>query len=69
VTDAEAGGTKEIRLPPEQGASRVLSDAELTNLINLGRRVEAFFKSPRDIEWCIADGKVYLLQSRPITTL
>ena len=35
----------------------------------LARRAESFFGQPQDIEWAIAEGRLYLLQSRPITTL
>jgi phosphohistidine swiveling domain-containing protein len=38
-------------------------------LYKMARRLEKDLGSPQDIEWCIADGKVFLLQSRPITTL
>ena len=38
-------------------------------LYNLGCRLERELGCPQDIEWAIADGKLYLLQSRPITTL
>ena len=38
-------------------------------LYKLGCRLERDLACPQDIEWCIADGKLYLLQSRPITTL
>ncbi len=38
-------------------------------LYKLGSRLEKDLDCPQDIEWCIAEGKLYLLQSRPITTL
>jgi pyruvate,water dikinase len=38
-------------------------------LYQLAVRIEKELGKPQDIEWAIADGKVYLLQSRPITTL
>lgn len=47
----------------------VLSDDELVHLAELGVRLEEYFGTPQDIEWAIADGDVYLLQSRPVTTL
>ena len=37
--------------------------------MTLANRIEAFYKKPEDIEWAIVDGQVYLLQSRPITTM
>jgi phosphohistidine swiveling domain-containing protein len=38
-------------------------------LNRLGKRLETELGNPQDIEWAVADGKLYLLQSRPITTL
>jgi rifampicin phosphotransferase len=46
-----------------------LSDDEILELERLGRKIEAHFESPQDIEWCLADGVFYFVQSRPITTL
>jgi pyruvate,water dikinase len=47
----------------------VLSDEELAALAELGRSLEETFGCPQDVEWAIADGELYLLQSRPVTTL
>ena len=38
-------------------------------LAQLGRRIEAHFGSPQDIEWCLVDDGFQIVQSRPITTL
>jgi len=48
---------------------RVLGDNELDQLRSLGVRLEEFFGSPQDVEWCIRSSELLLLQSRPITTL
>lgn len=48
---------------------RVLNDDELRRLAELGRKLEEHFGSPQDIEWAIVDEKIYLLQSRPVTTV
>ena len=48
---------------------RVLDADELRELVALGSGLAKRFGAPQDIEWAIAEGKVYLLQSRPITTL
>ena len=48
---------------------QTLSDNEILELERLGRKIEAHFESPQDIEWCLADGVFYIVQSRPITTL
>ena len=65
----ERGGTKEIPVPEDQREAPVLTDDERNQLVTLANRIEAFYKKPEDIEWAIVDGQVYLLQSRPITTM
>jgi pyruvate,water dikinase len=45
----------------------VLEPAELARLAELGRTLEERFGGPQDVEWAIADGGLYLLQSRPVT--
>jgi pyruvate,water dikinase len=48
---------------------RVLDERELQALSDLGCRLEEHFGSPQDVEWAIADDQIYLLQSRPVTTV
>lgn len=66
---SQAGGTREQELDPEQQKLQTLTDGQILQLECLGRRIEAHFGSPQDIEWCLADGTFYFVQSRPITTL
>lgn len=66
---SERGGTKEIPVPEELREAPVLTDDERNQLVALAQKIEAFYKKPEDIEWAIVDGQVYLLQSRPITTM
>jgi pyruvate,water dikinase len=56
-------------LPPELGEAPVLDDARILELAALGIRVEQHYGAPMDTEWAVEDGKVYLVQARPITTL
>jgi pyruvate, water dikinase len=52
------------------GAEQVLSDAECAALATLGRQLAGLHGGPQDIEWAFdADGQLFLLQSRPITTI
>jgi pyruvate,water dikinase len=51
------------------GEHAVLTDAQVLDLAALGRRIEAAFARPQDIEWCLAGGELAVVQSRPITTL
>ena len=46
-----------------------LTDAQIVRLAELGRRIEAHFGHPQDIEWCLVDDGYQIVQSRPITTL
>ncbi|CAN5635760.1 hypothetical protein BH24ACT5_BH24ACT5_12410 [soil metagenome] len=46
-----------------------LTDDQVVQLAALGRRIEAHFGVPQDIEWCVVDDDVQIVQSRPITTL
>jgi phosphoenolpyruvate synthase/pyruvate phosphate dikinase len=59
------GGKIEV----ERRTVETLTDEQVLELERLGRRIEAHFGGPQDIEWCLADGKFYIVQSRPITTL
>jgi pyruvate,water dikinase len=47
----------------------VLTGEDLAALADLGRSLEERFGCPQDVEWAIAGGELYLLQSRPVTTL
>ena len=69
VPDERGSGVREIELDPEQAQGRVLSDAELVALAELGQQLEAHFGQPQDVEWGIAGDRIYVLQSRPVTTL
>ncbi len=49
--------------------SPILSDEQIKKIAALVRTTSQHFHRPQDIEWAIEDGQLYLLQSRPITTL
>jgi len=69
VRDPETGETVERAVPEDRRKERVLSDDELASLRDLGEEIEDYYGDPQDVEWAIEDGEVYLLQSRPITTI
>src|SRR5207244_7172459 len=66
---APAGGTQEQAIEPERQDQPTLTDAQVVRLAQLGRRIEAHFGRPQDIEWCLVDDDFQIVQSRPITTL
>ena len=49
--------------------SELLTKELLNTLASVGKTIEKAYGAPQDIEWCIEDGKIYVVQSRPITTL
>lgn len=63
------GGTKKEGISADQQNVQALTDAQILGLEKIGRTIERHFGHPQDIEFCIADGEVYIVQSRPITTL
>src|ERR1700682_5552560 len=63
------GGTQEEAIDPERQEQPALTDAQVVRLAQLGRRIEAHFGRPQDIEWCLVDDDFLIVQSRPITTL
>jgi pyruvate,water dikinase len=64
-----AGGTQRQTIEAERQAQPSLTDAQVIRLAALGRRIEARFGLPQDIEWCLVDDDFQIVQSRPITTL
>src|SRR4051794_19383643 len=64
-----AGGTQKQAIEPERQQQPALTDAQVVRLAQLGRRIEAHFGRPQDIEWCLVDDGFQIVQSRPITTL
>ena len=63
------GGTQAQAVEPERQALPALTDAQVVRLAQLGRRIEARFGCPQDVEWCLVDDDFQIVQSRPITTL
>jgi pyruvate,water dikinase len=63
------GGTKEQEIEPDWQNRQALTDEQILELDDIGRKIEGHFGSPQDIEWCLADDRFHIVQSRPITTL
>ncbi len=64
-----AGGTQQLAIEPERQEQPAVTDAQVVRLAQLGRRIEAHFGRPQDIEWCLVDDGFQIVQSRPITML
>jgi phosphohistidine swiveling domain-containing protein len=64
-----ADGVQAEALPSQRMREPVLTAGQACAVAALARRCAAHFGRPQDIEWAIEDGRLYLLQSRPITSL
>jgi pyruvate,water dikinase len=70
VMTARVEGATETRPVPEAlQRAPVLSDAEASALVKMGMEIEQLYGTPMDIEWAMQEGKIYILQARPVTTL
>lgn len=69
ICASPAGGTEKRPVQPDLQDQPALTDPQILELAKLGRRVEAHFAQPQDVEWCLVDDGFQLVQSRPITTL
>ncbi|MBA3529363.1 MAG: phosphoenolpyruvate synthase, partial [Propionibacteriaceae bacterium] len=69
VRSTPGGGTHQVE-SEARDAEYCLTDEQVRSLSTLGARVEDYYGAPQDIEWAIdPDGKTWLVQARPITTL
>jgi pyruvate,water dikinase len=64
-----AEGVQPQPVPEERAHEPALGDAQVLAVADLVRRSGAFFGRPQDIEWAIEHDRLYLLQSRPITSM
>jgi len=68
IRDA-SGVTKTAQLSEEKSRQRVLKTYELKQLAEFALKLEKHYKVPQDIEFAIESDVIYILQTRPITTL
>ena len=64
----EKGRNKNVDLSEKEANEQVLTDKEIQQIAGLGMKIEQHYGSPQDTEWAIEGNKVFMLQSRPITT-
>ncbi len=62
-------GTIVVKIPKDRQDTQVLSDEEIGRLAEFAIKSEEHYKSPQDMEWGIVGNTIYILQSRPITTI
>jgi rifampicin phosphotransferase len=69
VVSKSGGGTVEEELPPREGSASCLEPKKLQELAQILLKVEDHYRFPQDIEWGFKEGRLHLLQSRPITAI
>ncbi|MDO8870853.1 MAG: phosphoenolpyruvate synthase [Methanobacteriaceae archaeon] len=67
--DPKAGKTIKTEVPTDLKNKRVLNEDELETLTEMGKRIHDHYEFPQDTEWAFKDGELFMLQSRPVTTL
>ncbi|HWR56299.1 MAG TPA: PEP/pyruvate-binding domain-containing protein, partial [Negativicutes bacterium] len=63
------GRTTKVNIERKHQTAPALSEEKAIELARMGRKIEGHFGNPQDIEWCLSDNEIFVLQSRPITTL
>ncbi len=69
IQNPNGSGTILIENEPKYRGARSLKDKQIHQLYDLGLKLEKEFNYPQDIEWAIQNDVIYVLQTRPITTL
>lgn len=61
--------TKELAVAKTSQSKQKIGDKLIEEVAKFGRKIEHHYFFPQDIEWAVEDGKVYIIQTRPITTI
>ncbi len=61
------GTVESVQVDPVRAMSPSLTDEQAVQVAELAVRIEEFAGAPQDIEWTIEDGRIFVLQTRPIT--
>lgn len=65
----EDGGCVKVDISADLEKAQKISDNRILEIAEIGRQVEIHYQKPMDMEWCIENNKVYLVQARPITAV
>ncbi len=66
---AEEEHNIQVALPPERQGQQKISDEEVIEIAKLGKKIEDWYQFPQDIEWAKEDNVIFIVQSRPVTTI
>ncbi len=69
-SEAENGDANiKVPLTHKEQAQQKISDADIILLAEIGKRLEAHYQWPQDVEWARENGRLFIVQTRPVTTL
>jgi pyruvate,water dikinase len=69
ITRDSSGGQQLVKLTPEKSNQQVLKESEVRQLAEISLKLEEHYKKPQDIEFAIENDEIYVVQTRPITTI
>ncbi len=69
ITRSSSGEKEVIKLSEEKAKQQVLKNNEIRKLGEIALKLEEHYQKPQDIEFAIESGEVYIVQTRPITTI
>ena len=69
ITKDSGGEKNETKLTKEKSNSQVLNDKEIKKLSEIALKLEEHYKKPQDIEFAIEGNKIFIVQTRAITTI
>ncbi len=69
ITRNSAGSQEIVKLKEEKSRQQVLKDHEIKRLTSIAHQLEEHYKKPQDIEFAIENNEIFIVQTRPITTL
>lgn len=67
--EKKGDSNKEVSVSLLKREKQKISDNEIKELAELGKKLEKHYYFPQDIEWAIDAGHVYIVQTRPVTTI
>ncbi len=68
-TKDRSGKTVQVDLDPDLQNVQKLSDENIKRTVEIGIKIEEFYDEPMDVEWCLEDNEIYIVQARPVTTI
>ena len=68
-TKGKDGKTVKVDIPAGKEKEQKVEDARIKEIAEIGRQIEVHYGKPMDMEWCVEDGKAYIVQARPITAV